>query len=355
MAEGAAERAGVRGWLRYRVVVYFVVALAAVDAVVASRRAVWRAYDPDDYRTKVHDCRARPRDLVIVGGSPVSEGINPALLSGLVWRGRPLESVYNLGLPGATTSEIWHSVEHGIATPPRLLLYGITASDVNDGRDEPHGPRSIMQARDVAEWVRLRPGAGPWCVRHYAFGRCSRAWNLYHFRNGLRLWAADRAEALRPGTFPEAAQEARDGLRYSAALARGDGFAPRPEFQAGNLAHMKANGNFPPFAFLDKYRLGGHLRYLHKLLDWGEVHGVPVVLVDMPVSEELNRQHPGAFTAYAAALAEVERARGVRVLRPTREALGLTDDDFADLIHLNEQGSTKVSKWLKTTLGGGRD
>ncbi|HKI34377.1 MAG TPA: hypothetical protein VKA46_21160 [Gemmataceae bacterium] len=347
-----AESAGARGWWGYRVVLYFVVGLVALDAVVAARRPVWRAYDPDDYRMKMHECIQRPYDLVLVGGSPVCEGIDPAVLAGTPWRGRAVENVFNLGLSGATTSEVWHAVRHGIGVPPRLLVYGITASDLNDNRDEPHGPRSLMEVRDVAEWLRLRPQAAQWCLRQYAYGKCDRCWNLYHYRNGIRLWAADRVEQAFPGSFPDAAKEARDGLRYSAALARGDGYAPRPEFQARTLTRMKARNILPSFYFLDNYHLGGHLRYLHKVLDWAEANGVAVVLLDMPVSEDMSQTYREAFAAYAAALAEVERSRGVTVLRPSREALGLSDDDFADLIHLNVNGTARLSAWLRRQLGG---
>ena len=36
---------------------------------------------PDDYAARVANCRRNPLDLVIIGGSPVSEGIDPAVLS----------------------------------------------------------------------------------------------------------------------------------------------------------------------------------------------------------------------------------------------------------------------------------
>ena len=46
---------------------------------------------------------------------------------------------------------------YSLAAPPKLLVYGITASDLNDSRLEPHGPGSVMEWSDLAEWVRLRP------------------------------------------------------------------------------------------------------------------------------------------------------------------------------------------------------
>jgi hypothetical protein len=353
MEAGMAESAGVRGWLRYRVVLYFLIGLVAVDAVVAARRSVWRAYDPDDYRVKLHECVCRPHDLVLVGGSPVCEGLDPALLTGTFWRGQALENGFNLGLSGATTTEVWHAIHHGIGVPPRLLVYGITASDLNDNRDEPHGPRSLMDVRDVAEWLRLRPQAASWCLRQYGYGRCDKCWNLYHYRNAIRLWAADRVEQSFPGTFPEAAQEARDGLRYSAALGQGNGYAPRPDFQARTWTALKARGERPTFGFLDNYHVGGHLRYLHKVLDWAEANGVAVVLLDMPVSEDLDTMYREAFAAYAVVLANLEQTRRVTVLRPSRATLGLNDDDFADQIHLNASGTAKLSAWLRQQLEAG--
>jgi hypothetical protein len=274
------------------------------------------------------------------------------VISGVCWHERPLERVFNLGLAGATTSEVFHAVEHGITTPPRLLVYGITASDLNDARDEPHGPRALMNLRDVTTWVQLRPRAREWCLRQYVRGRCQRLWSLWHFRNGIRLWAADRLETLRPGICPETAAEARSGLRFNMALST-DGFAPRPVFQGPTLGQMKAAGSVSPrFHFLENYRLGGHLRYLQRLLDWAEARGVEVILLDMPVSDVLeDHMHAPAFTAYRQALADVEQTRKVRVVRVTRQTAGLTDDDFGDLIHLNPSGARKLSLWLRDMLG----
>jgi hypothetical protein len=326
--------------------------LLVLDDVVLANRKLWQAYDPDDHLERVQGCQRRRHDLVFIGGSPVAEGIDPALLEGVSWHGRPLGGAYNLGLPGGTTSEFWHAVRHGITTPTRLVVYGITASDVNDSRDEPHDPHSLMDAHDVLHWVQARPSAAEWCVRHFVQGQITKVWKLYQYRNGIRLWAADQVEQLRPGTFTDAVIEAREGRRYSAALKRADGYAPRPSVQAGRLDQLKAAGAVNwRFDFLQNFRLGGHLGYLHRLLDWANHHGVDMVLVDMPVSADLEeRLWPEAFARYRQALAEVERSRGVLVLRGSRAAVGLTDADFADLVHLNASGTARLGSWLRRQL-----
>jgi hypothetical protein len=352
MAEGTrrSDRAG--GWRRYRVVLYLLLGLAAVDLAVAAHRPVWRAYDPDEYRERLRTCRRGQHDLVLVGGSVVAEGLDPAALRGLAWQGRPLERPYNLGLPGGTTSEVWHAVEHGLAAPPRLLVYGVTASDLNDHRDEPQGPEQLMTWDDLRRWVRYRPGAAWWAPRHFLQERLARLWQLQYYRNGIRLWAADQVERCWPGPFAGAAAEAHKGLARSAALRREDGYAPDAGTQVRTLARFKAHGSFgPPFHFLDGYRLGGHLRYLHHLLDWAEAHGVAVVLVDMPVSADLEeRLHPREFARYRAALDEVGRQRGVPVLHAGRADVGLDDTHFADLVHLNARGAARLSGWLRQWL-----
>lgn len=339
-------------WRRYRVLVYLFVGLVLVEGAVATCREVWQAYDPDDYQERLAGCRRQVCDLILVGGSCVSEGVDPAVLSGLRWRDQALERAYNLGLPGATEAEIWHAVSHGVAVPPRLLVYGITASDLNEARNEPHGVRSLMDLYDVAHWIRGRPHTAGWCLKQYSRGCLARLWGLFYHRNGIRMWAADQVEALCPGTCPEAASEAREALCYSAAMRGGNGFAPRGEFQRRRLDQLKAAGvTWQSFPFLEKYEIKGYRAYLDRLLDWAEAHGVPVVLVDMPVSADLEeRLYPHVFATYRTLLAELERDRGLTVIRARREVIGLQDEHFADLIHLNLEGTARFSRWLRRQL-----
>jgi hypothetical protein len=288
---------------------------------------------------------------VLVGGSPVSEGIIPAEFAGVRWDGSELRNGYAVGLPGGTTSEFFHAVKLACPTPPKLLVYGITASDLNDARHEPHGPASLMTFGDVFDWAVSRTDSREWVVRQYAVARVSRAWSLFRHRHGVRMWAALQADAISPGCCPEAVKEARELRDYADALRAGDGYAPAAGFVTRAYNYSKANSiPTPPFTFLDKYRTGSHLTCLHRLIDWCESRGTALVLVDMPVTADLEAKYPAAFVAYRALLADIEQSRGLTVIRAHRGAVGLTDAGFADLIHLNGVGAKLLSRWLRDRL-----
>ncbi len=341
-------------WRRLRVLLWFIAGLAALDLAVAAQTRRWEAYDPHPYRERLARCREHPWDLVVVGGSPTMCGVDPAVLAGVPWRGAPLATAFNLGLPLGTTTEVCLAVEHALPTPPRLLVYGVTATDLNDARVEPSGPRQIMSAADVARWAATRPASAEWCVRHFLLERASRLWQLNHYRNGIRLWVADRAERLWPGACPDAAAEARKGLAHTAAMRRGWGYSPpSPVTPADRLDALKAAGRMSDyFPFLEGYRIGGgHRAYLLRLLDWAERRRVPVVLLDLPVPADLEeRLYPQAFAAYRRVLGEVAQSRRVPILPATRAAVGLSDAEFSDLIHLNGNGAARLSAWLRAAI-----
>lgn len=340
---------------RWRVLLYLLGCLAVLDAVVAVGARRWRAYDPVFYRDRLRHCRGHAWDLVIVGGSPAMAGIDSDVLTGLRYRGRRLDRAYNLSLPLGTAGEVCLAVEHGLTRPPTLLLYGVTASDLNESRVEPQGPRYLMDAGDIAHWMGHRPTAAWWCLRHAAQGNLPRLWQLFYHREGIQRWSADFLERRWPGLCPEAAAAARENLHTSERLRSDAGLVARgPAAPKFRLDCLKAGGGpLPEFPFLNRYAIGGYLGSLHRILDWAGSHGVEVVLVDMPVPADLDQKlYVQPFAAYRAVLAEIEHARGVRVLRATPESVGLTDADFADLIHLNGDGAARLSAWIRRQLDG---
>lgn len=340
-------------WKRNRTLVLFVLFLIAADTGIGQFADLWERHSPDDYAMKLRGCAREPRDLVFVGGSPVAEGIDPDRIAGVNWHGHPLRSVYALGLSGGTTSDFYHAIQHACPAPPKLLIYGITASDLNDSRNEPHGPYSLWTWGDLSRWVRERPEAREWGVRHFLFARLGQASNLFRYRHGIRMWAACEADERRPGCCPEAMREADELRERSDRLRTGNGYAPARGFSVGNYVAVKAAGLGPKtFPYLAHYRTGAHIQYLHHLIDWCEAHGVELILMDMPVTADLETIHAAEFAEYRTRLAEVERERGIRVIRATRDAVGLTDNDFADLIHMNLNGARKFSDWVSGRLAG---
>jgi hypothetical protein len=327
-------------WSRYRLLLYVVLGLAAIDVVIARFANVWRSYEPHPYRDHVRAVRNQRWDLVVVGGSPASYGFDPAMLSGLRWQGHSLERVYNLGLVLGTTAEVYHATKNILSRPPTLLLYGITASDLNDDRVEPNGPRHLMEMSDVVCWCWERPDAIDWCLRHYLDEHVQRLWQLYYYRNGIQRWAAEQTGRWWSG------QAAKDSLTALVHLNVNSG---------DRLDHLRAAGLVKDFfPFLDYYRIDAYLRYLHRLLDWCQERGTEVVLVDLPVPADLEeRLCVKQFATYRATLAQVEKSRGVRVLRASRAAVGLTDAHFADLVHLNGIGKHRLSAWVRQALSDG--
>jgi len=333
---------------RNRTLVYFAALLPLADVAVGRLADVWERHSPDDYAARVAACAREPRDLVFVGGSPVAEGIDPGRVAGVVRGGRALTSVYAVGLPGATTSDVYHAVLRACPTPPRLLVYGVTASDLNDARHEPHGPHSLMTWGDWFGWVRLRPESAGWVTRHFLRARAAGASNLVRHRHGIRMWAACRAEEVFPGEAPAAFREADELLERAAQLKSGNGYVPARGFAVGRYDAAKAAGVAPQaFPFMQDYRTGSHLKYLHRLVDWCAAGGTELVLLDVPVTADLEAAFPAAFAEYRTRLAELERDRGVRVIRPDA---GLTDADFADVVHLNRTGAARLSNQVRDAL-----
>jgi hypothetical protein len=335
---------------RNRTVGLFVLFLVLADTGFGAFAPLWERYSPDDYTTRVRGCAARPRDVVFVGGSPVAEGLDPANLAGITWRGQKLADGYAVGLSGGTATDFYYATKRACPVPPRVIVYGITASDLNDARGEPHGARTLLGPADVLEVARTRPDAAEWTTRHYLEGKLGAASNVYRYRHAFRMWAATRADALVPGCCPEALRDATDQREHADDLTGPTGHAPLRGYATRRYDVMKLFGAVPPFGFLNNYRTGSHLRYVHKLADWCSERGVELVLVDMPVTADLEARHADAFAEYRVRLAELERERGLKVIRGARAGAGLTDEHFADLVHLRPDGCRKFNAWLRARL-----
>ncbi len=336
-----------------RPVLYLLLGLAAVDGAVTLARDVWERHSPDDYAERIAGCRRRGHDLIILGGSPVSEGFDPAAFDGLEWHGHTISDGYSIGLPGGTATDYYFALKAVTAghQPPKLVVYGVTATDLNDARNEPHGPFSVWTWADYCDSLATRPDSREWATRRFLEGRVRRGWALFRYRHGIKMAAAHAADGLIPGLGGPAAVEAEKARGYSMALRTGRGYAPADFFVDTRYDESKAAGKKPaPFDFLDKYRTGSHARYVYKIADWCAANGADLVLVDMPVTVDLEAKYPAALAEYRRLLAAILADRPLPLVRATRDKLGLTDADFADIIHLNGAGAAKFSAWVRGEL-----
>lgn len=326
--------------------------LVLINLIVQANRRLWRTYDPRFYRDRVAFCRDGAWDLVVAGGSPAMAGIDADVLEGLRWRGKPVQRAFNLGLPLGTVVDVSLAAEHGLSKkPPRLLVYGVAITDLNGSRVEPQGQRFLMNWADLWRWTRLRPERARSAVREFLKDCRDGFCPLARHNDGLRFCVADWLDRHWDGFSGATGQTAARNLHDSELLQRNEGClsrsAPTPDRR---LSTRKALGQREPFAYLDRYDVSGHYVYLQRLLNWTRANGVELVLVEMPMAADLERDYPREFAQFRTLLREVAQRQNLQLLTPTRQQLGLTDAEFLDLVHLNGDGVARFSVWLRRAL-----
>jgi hypothetical protein len=338
-----------RNWLKP--LGWLLLGLLSIELFLRGTAGHWQRYSPDDYALRVERCATQPRDFIIVGGSPVSEGLDPSLIQGVTWKQHTLANGFAVGLPGGTTTDVYYAVQRSCPTWPKLLVYGIAPSDLNDSRNEPHGPASLMSYSDCVEACRVRPDAASWFIKHYSQNQLADCSAIWKHRHGLRMAAADQFTQLFPKSCPESREEALRQKDYADRLQVSNGYAPAQYFATRHYSDMKLAGWVaPPFEYLAKYKTGSHLKYLEKLVEQARANQCDLVLVEMPLTADLEERHATEVTTFRLVFREFCQSRNLPRLVATRTEVGLSDSDFADLIHLNAGGAERLSKWLKVEL-----
>ena len=336
-----------------RPALWLLAGLILLDIGVRATRAIWERYSPDDYAERIDGCREQPRDLIFLGGSPVSEGFDPAIFRGLDWHREPIGSPYSVGLPGGTATDFFFALRHATdgQPPPRVVIYGAAVTEWNDDRNEPHGAYSLWDWGDYRDVLRYRPEAWNWATRRFLEGRLRDCWAAFRDRHGIRAAVAVAADDLIPGAGGEVADEARKSLAYTYSLRAGTGYAPADFYANTDYAESKQrNKPAAPFDFLEKYRTGRHFQYVNRIRDWCRDRGCAFVVVEMPVTADLEARFPAQVAEGQTLLARLRTDASVHYVSATRAEVGLTDHDFADLIHLNRGGAAKLSRFVRDRL-----
>jgi hypothetical protein len=351
--DGPRWRRGLRLAIRFRILLYVALLLWGLGRFAAWHTDFLDLYSPVFYRDRLAYCRANEWDLAIVGGSPTMCAVDAELLAGLCYRGNALPKAINLGLPLATVVEVCHGVEHGLSDhPPKLLVYCVAPTDLNGNRFEPQGARHLMGVSDALRWSRLRPEKIRWLVEHAGRERSWETWPLAYHAEAIRLAAAEWMEERWPDFCPEAAAQARENVARSAVLRSPRGLAPAGDVASDSrYSYLRASGRpIPAMPWLEAYDPEGHLPYLNLLLDWGETHRVPIILVELPFVSDIETTYAAELAAFRRVLQTTAAKRNVTLLQPTRGELGIDDADFADQPHLNADGMCKFSRWLRRAL-----
>lgn len=340
-----------RRWPSLRPLGWLLLGFLGLELLVRLLKPVWQDYSPDDYALRVERCAQQPRDIVFTGGSPVSEGIDPAIVTPFKWRHQQLQNGFAVGLPGGTTTDVYYALQRACPIWPKVLLYGMAPSDLNDSRNEPHGPASLMTVADWYEAIQVRRDARTWLTKHFWQNCLAESSALWQSRYAWRMCAADWFATVFPGSCPEAQEEAQRQTDYATRLRTGNGYAPAQYFQNRAYSDMKAGGWVaPPFEYLAKYRTGSHLKYLSKLHERCQANNCELVILEMPLTKDLEDRHDSEVRQFREVLRQLCSEKKIPRLVATRTATELDDRHFADLIHLNSAGAERLSRWLKSEL-----
>jgi len=338
--------------LKCKPIGFLLVGLLLIELTIRQFSTTWERYSPDDYAIRVQHCAAESRDFVLVGGSPVSEGLDPSLIAGVKWKQQTLNNGYAVGLPGGTTTDVYFATKQSCQSWPKLLIYGVAASDLNDSRNEPHGAASLLSWADWQEAISTRPDAAKWLTKHFLQSRASECFAAWHYRHGIRMFAADQFVKQFPSSCPESFAEAERQRDYADRLLISNGYAPASHFATRCYSDMKKSGWIaPPFSYLAKYKTGSHLRYLHKLHELCCSNSCDLVILEMPATRDLEERHPAEIMEFRRVIRDFCDTFQVNRLVATRTEVELDDGHFADLIHLNATGAERLSRWLKVEVG----
>jgi hypothetical protein len=271
--------------------------------------------------------RQGPPDCIFLGNSQVTFDIDPEVFrrSYQATTGRPIRS-FNFGVnaltlfPAVKLLKILIKLYH-----PKMIVWGITPADLqNRDKKKPTG-------LEDNPWIRYQSGEGDFG------GRLTDISYLYRYYLRFRFWL-DFPEISRNHNLQERKTTAH-GFRknLSRKLADVQGKA-EPD---GGDGKMSREFNTDPFA----------LAVLKKALSLDP--GTTIVLIEMPL-------HPSRLPAdraasekhdHAIAILQAMAGRSKRLFIPVNARKTFAAGEWADYIHLNQDGSRLFSLWLGERIG----
>ena len=282
------------------------------------------------------DARAEPIDTFVIGASEVAVAIDPEALE----RGTgTVDHAHTIWMPGigvGTVAAMTRDVVLAHRSPERLII-GITSREANAGDLD-------RQVRDAAllDSLSYRKVSGEMSPLDRVDERATQLSALVRERDGLRSPLETARHLVRNGTTPVPALEVNEHGMHTDRL--------------DVLSYTETPGHYAQEqAALANFELdAAGLAQLEAVLTDANAAGTDVVLVQLPVYErhyfELQPGLAEQDARFVRAVEELATRSAVTYLDP-RNATSWDDPTlWADVNHLNGDGTAKLTDWLAAQL-----
>ena len=295
------------------------VAAAAIFAAELGLRHLSRNSVP---RQVLREAAGSGATHVFFGNSLVAAGIDPKAFEAA----RPGSRARNLGLGSSSPVEHYLIFRAARPAPGTTAFYGFFDTQVTDPPAAVGGGAELSGNQAMSYFTEPRLAAG-----YYYPGDPVRAWQMA---------AAGRAAFLTE-RFTVWAKVERLRRRLGAI-----GLPAEQGTRFGRVEDFAALAEASPEAFAERCRAASALAApLRDLLADARAAGVRVVVVEMPMpAAHRARFHASPeWRAYRASVAELVRGAGADVVSASD---WITDDHFADALHLAPSGAVELSRRL---------
>ena len=330
-AEPRRRRRGARVLSAVVVVLLVLEVVARLLEPRLSPAARWNNAVPGDHLENIEGLSADGGvDVLVVGSSSGGSGIDPQQLAdeALAPRG-----AYNLWMNGPSVQSI-ELITSRFAMPalsPRVLVVAVSSRELNDEGETQRDHVEILRASSAGRTV---------LTDDHPVARLERAI--------IRASALVRTrQELRQ---PHRVLDAVRGRREPSTIGPRGMETERIDQTLEILpAHVKQEREA-----LRPFEVGGaELEALAALVDAAQARGVRVVLVDMPVLEEVyvpyHERGVDDDRRYQAVLASFAEAQDIELVQA--RALDWEDDLFADENHLNGEGARRLTSLVSDAIG----
>jgi hypothetical protein len=286
-----------------------------------------------------------PARVSIVGSSRVREGLLLPLLRRELERelGAAL-SVASYAMGGARTAEVELVVRKLLAadTPPDLIVYGLTPRQLLDK----NRPRNSAYLWDLSGWWeerRVRGGLIDQFLPQVLRNQLVRYVHVYRYREEIgAAFATPASEDFweRLGTGLTRRDTPLSPMRGELTVWQRTEPAISWNVSAAHVRRYVERVWKP-----GEWSMERQQRKLDAILARCREVGAPLALFEVPTAPILRAQLPkDAYRRYRVAVERAAEAHGVPFLTVEDLRLGLTGRDFREQSHLNQRGSTKLTR-----------